>query len=46
MSTFSLTQIIKDPTHVNQSGADTLLDIVLTSSENQVESCEVSTPTC
>ena len=28
MSTFSLTQIVRDPTHVNQSGADTLLDLV------------------
>ena len=44
MSTFSLTQIVKDPTHVNQSEADTLLDLVLTSSENQVESCEVLPP--
>ena len=33
MSTFSLTQIVKDPTHVNQSGADTLLDLVLTPSD-------------
>ena len=36
MPTFSLTQIVKDPTYVNQSGADTLLDLVLTSSESQV----------
>ena len=44
MSTFSLTQIVKDPTHVNQSGADTLLHLVLVSSQNHVESCEVIPP--
>ena len=44
MSTFSLTQIVKDPTHVSQTGADSLLDLVLTSSENQFESCEVILP--
>lgn len=38
ISTFSLTQIVKDPTHINHSGADTLLDLVLVSSQSQVES--------
>ena len=46
MSTFSLTQIVKDPTHINYSGADTLLDLVLVSSQSQVESCEVIPPLC
>ena len=44
MSTFALNRLVKDPTHVNQTGADILLDLVLTSSENQVDSCEVLPP--
>ena len=38
ISTFSLTLVVKDPTHVNQIGADTLLDLVLVCSRNHVES--------